>query len=122
MQSANQYLRVIKLLPINAFRTSDLFFSATKQKCEKWNIKLVENARSFTQRHPDATAMVYSSHHTFTQVLNSPSLYGFEPEDAAKGGGAIWIDHIHPTTAMHKVIAREMRAFLGNVPAFSTNE
>lgn len=78
----------------------------------------MENARSFTQAHPDATAMIYSSHHTFTQVLDNPGSYDFVPDDVAKMRGAIWIDNIHPTTAMHKIIAREIGAFLGNVPAF----
>lgn len=85
------------------------------QRCEKWNLKLSENARSFTQGHPDITAMIYSSHHTFSKVLDSPTSYGFETE-----GRGIWIDHIHPTTAMHKVIAENLRRFLGSV--HSTNE
>lgn len=88
----------------------------------EWNRKLIKSAHCFTQAHPGATAMVYSSHHTFTQVLNSPASYGFDAEQVIKEGGAIWVDNIHPTTAMHEIIAVEMSAFLGDTPAYVANE
>jgi phospholipase/lecithinase/hemolysin len=62
--------------------------------------------------------MIYSSYDTFTRVLRDPVSHGFAAEDATKEGGGIWYDHLHPTSAMHDVVARDIARFLGELPAF----
>lgn len=62
--------------------------------------------------------MVYSSYDTFIRVLDDPESHGFAPEDVGKKGGAIWHDNLHPTSAMHAIIAKDMALLLNNQPAF----
>ena len=62
--------------------------------------------------------MVYSSYDTFTRVLDDPELHGFTPEDVSKKGGAIWRDDLHPTSAMHAIIANDMAQLLNKQPAY----
>lgn len=46
--------------------------------------------------------------------MNSdPGAYGFSKGDLKKAGGAIWMDRLHPTSAMHKVVADDLDDFLG---------
>jgi hypothetical protein len=61
--------------------------------------------------------MIYSSYDTFTRVLCDPISHGFIFEDVTKEGG-IWYDHLHPTSAMHDIIAKDIAQFLGDQPAF----
>jgi len=84
----------------------------------EWNRKLAQSVRAFCDSHPeDITAMIYSSYDTFTRVLDEPTSYGFSSDDIDKEGGAIWHDHLHPTSAMHDLIARDIASFLGDQPA-----
>jgi hypothetical protein len=77
-----------------------------------WNSALEKNIEKFVASHPDVTAMVYSSYDTFSRVFNNPSQFGFQPSTAHRMGGPIWLDHLHPTSAMHAVIAGDIADFL----------
>jgi len=61
--------------------------------------------------------MIYSSYDTSTRVLDDPISHGFIFDDISKEGGGIWVDHLHPTSAMHEIIAKNMAHFLGDQPA-----
>lgn len=37
---------------------------------------------------------------------------GFETEDVEKSRGGMWCDAIHPSSAMHRVVAKGIRSFL----------
>jgi phospholipase/lecithinase/hemolysin len=56
--------------------------------------------------------MIYSSWDTFNALLDDPVAYGFPAEDVRKANGSIWVDHLHPTSAVHHFLARDMFAFL----------
>ncbi|KZP09944.1 carbohydrate esterase family 16 protein [Athelia psychrophila] len=82
-----------------------------------WNTLLAKNVHSFASSHQDVTALIFSSHATFTRVLNDPTAHGFQEEDVDKEAGSIWVDALHPTTKMHEVIASDISAFLESVPS-----
>jgi phospholipase/lecithinase/hemolysin len=78
-----------------------------------WNTKLAEHVSAFKKKHPDITIGIYDAHALFTKVLDNPEEYGFQ--DAYSYGGSdkyIWRDQLHPTSAMHKIIAADVAKFL----------
>jgi lysophospholipase L1-like esterase len=78
-----------------------------------WNTKLAEHVKTFKMKHPDITIGIYDAHALFTKVLDNPQEYGFQ--DAYSSGDSdkyIWKDQLHPTSAMHKVIAADVAKFL----------
>ncbi|KAI0628890.1 hypothetical protein C8Q77DRAFT_1067250 [Trametes polyzona] len=80
-----------------------------------WNSALRDQAAKFSAEHSDATVLIWSSHELFTQLLSNPELFGFDKEDASKEEGSIFEDGLHPTSAVHLVIARHLSDFLSNV-------
>jgi phospholipase/lecithinase/hemolysin len=62
--------------------------------------------------------MIYSSYDTFNRVLDDPESHGFTLPDIGKKGGAIWRDDLHPTSAMHDIIAKDIAQFLDDQPSF----
>jgi len=81
-----------------------------------WNAALRSSIASFASEHPDATALLFSSHATFTRVLDDPEGYGFHEKGAArKAGKGIWMDILHPTNKMHDIVAKDLATFLGTV-------
>lgn len=99
---------------------SSLFTAGPKpQKLQdavlEWNSALSEAAAKFAAEHTDATVLVWSSWRLFSDILTNPAAYGFPQEDAAKEEGAIFEDGLHPTSAVHRVIAQELLEFLSTV-------
>ncbi|KAI5888385.1 uncharacterized protein SCHCODRAFT_02636602 [Schizophyllum commune H4-8] len=82
-----------------------------------WNRALLARAKTFAQEHPGATVLVFSSARAIDNILDDPDIYGFPASDVRKANGAIWMDRLHPTSAVHDVLAREMAEFLGGVPS-----
>ena len=79
----------------------------------QWDLSALSNhVAKFTTAHPDATALIFSAYDTFSRVVASPAGYGFDEEEAHEAGGSIWFDHLHPTSAMHAIIAGEIADFL----------
>lgn len=82
-------------------------------KIVDWNTKLGEQVSAFKKKHQDITIAIYDAHALFTKVLDNPEEYGFQ--DAYSNGRSdkyIWMDYLHPTSAMHKVIAADVAKFL----------
>lgn len=79
-----------------------------------WNNTLSRSMDAFETAHADATLFEFSAYDTFTRILDSPESFGFnnKREDVSKAGGEIWVDMLHPTSAVHAVVAREMEEFL----------
>ena len=46
----------------------------------------------------------------FTRLLDDPSAFGFkkDPENDSETVAQLFCDHIHPTTAVHGIMAREI--------------
>jgi len=83
----------------------------------KWNETLSTAASAFAASHPpnEVSVLVFSAFDTFNRVLDDPVAYGFKEEDKRKKNGGIWFDHLHPTTKMHDVIAKEFAEFLDGI-------
>ncbi|OCH86236.1 hypothetical protein OBBRIDRAFT_797374 [Obba rivulosa] len=108
----------VDLPPLNrspAYRNKP-FETETPPAYVLWNTYLKDGIATFSSAHPGVTAMLFSSWDTFTRVLDNPIEYGFEPEVVGKRNGPLWADHLHPTSAMHDWIARDMVAFLTSQP------
>lgn len=82
---------------------------------DSWNESLRAHAREFAQAHLDSTILIFSSHATFSSVLDEPDAYGFLETDVRKKGGEIWIDRLHPTSKMHEWVARNLAQFLSEI-------
>ncbi|KAI0054146.1 carbohydrate esterase family 16 protein [Auriscalpium vulgare] len=86
--------------------------SKTKNTIHNWNAALVAGVESFLASHLDVTAMVWSSWDTFTRILDDPVSFGFPASDARQEFGSIWYDKLHPTSAVHRIIARDISEFI----------
>ncbi|KAJ7740135.1 hypothetical protein B0H16DRAFT_1676394 [Mycena metata] len=82
-----------------------------------WNVELQNASSNFANTHPDAMVLIYSAYDTFNAILDDPVAYGFAPEDAAKAGGPMWVDHLHPSSKVHGFVARDMMSFLSGIKA-----
>lgn len=80
----------------------------------EWNALLNEFTIVFRQRYANlVTALVYDTHALFTEVLNEPEKWGFKDNlSKCHDWECIWDDDLHPTFAMHKVVAKDLAAFL----------
>ena len=81
---------------------------------------MVEYATKLATRE-GATVMVWSSHQCFTRILDDPTKYGFGEKDVRKQGRKIWVDQLHPTSKMHRLIAEDMVALFNGVDAHGEN-
>jgi len=85
---------------------------ATLLKIEHWNNSLKLAIEAFCKEHPDANAFLWSSFSLFNRLIHYPKQFGFDPKQVRKSRGDFWEDHIHPTKAVHKEIAKDVVAFL----------
>ena len=83
---------------------------------KNWNENLHKGAEEFLQKHPDITLLLYSSYDIFEKIYEDPVKYNFNIKDRKVRRGAMWMDHIHPTSKMHAVIAKDMEDFLYKFP------
>ncbi|KIJ59860.1 carbohydrate esterase family 16 protein [Hydnomerulius pinastri MD-312] len=84
-----------------------------------WNTALRDAAQKFALAHDGASVMIFSSWDTFTRILDDAASYGFDAN--AKFGG-IWIDHLHPTTKVHDILAREISTCLNGAVKSGVSE
>ncbi|KZT28430.1 carbohydrate esterase family 16 protein [Neolentinus lepideus HHB14362 ss-1] len=86
--------------------------STGNNPCKNWNSSLRTQVQAFAAAHPDATIFIFSSHRTFSRILNDPISHGFSAIDTVTPYGEIWVDRLHPTTRMHDWIAKDFSFFL----------
>lgn len=61
------------------------------------------------KKKDDPVSVIYfSSHKVFSAIFEQPAQYGFPPQDVSKEDASIWTDHLHPTSAVHLVLANEL--------------
>lgn len=82
-----------------------------------WNECLLAHAQQFLSKNPDISVLMFSSYAVFDSVNTDPVKFGFEEADIKKRAGGIWMDHLHPTSRMHEVIATAVEEFLRQFPA-----
>ena len=68
-------------------------------------LKMVEEAQT--------KMTLFSSHEVISDILDNPERYGFSKEDVAKEGGEIWVDDLHLSSAVHRILAER---FLERIP------
>ncbi|KAJ7479174.1 SGNH hydrolase-type esterase domain-containing protein [Mycena latifolia] len=96
--------------PVGVNASSDI--SATYMN---WNASLRQSVAKFAAAHPGARILTFSAFDTFTRILDNPKQYGFPAKDVSAAGGAVWRDHLHPTSKVHRVLAQDLAAFLNSV-------
>lgn len=80
-----------------------------------WNTTLGEALDGFSKSHDDASIFLFSSFEVFENVLDKPKDFGIKEREVRKAGGAIWVDHLHPTSKMHDILASSLAGFLGQI-------
>ncbi|KAG8852532.1 hypothetical protein FRB96_008627 [Tulasnella sp. 330] len=80
----------------------------------QWNELLVQKLATFAETHTGSSTFLFDSHTLFTNILDSPASFGFsaDPDVGTIMDNEVWCDHIHPTTATHKIVAREIFKFM----------
>ena len=91
-------------------------------KYEDWNSALRRAIESFSDLHSDASVFLFSSYQLFDSFLRNPLEYNLKAEDVHKAGGEVWIDHLHPTSKVHDIIASNLANFLNNIDAMPGND
>ncbi|PPR03635.1 hypothetical protein CVT24_007751 [Panaeolus cyanescens] len=78
-------------------------------RVNSWNAALRDALHDFCSSHEDA---LFSANRVFNNLLDNPDKFGFaaEPEQSD-----IWVDHIHPTSKVHDVVARSIGEFLNGI-------
>ncbi len=79
---------------------------------------MADGLREFSSAHDDATTFLYSSYSIFSRVLDRPEDYGWNSAQTQCRAGKMWVDHLHPTTAMHKIVASDFVEFMGQQKPF----
>ncbi|KAG8911136.1 hypothetical protein FRC01_005909, partial [Tulasnella sp. 417] len=84
-----------------------------EKRCRIWNETLSNQARNeFAKAHPDASIFIFDAWNIFEQMLTDPVKYGFS-EKAGRGfDQEMYWDAIHPTTEVHRIIAKTVADFL----------
>lgn len=86
------------------------------QPFTNWNQELATAATAFARAHPDATVLVFSAWATFSRILDDPLTNGFPLNARRAMGGPIWFDHLHPSSRVAKIVARDIAGFLTSIP------
>ncbi|KAG8743607.1 hypothetical protein FRC10_011670 [Ceratobasidium sp. 414] len=83
--------------------------------CSMWNQLLQDQIEKFSEGHPDVRCFQFSSHRCLNDILDNPVKHGFAETDVTEYGGGIWVDNIHLTSAVHKIIAEDVLQFLKTI-------
>ncbi|KZT35686.1 hypothetical protein SISSUDRAFT_1121437 [Sistotremastrum suecicum HHB10207 ss-3] len=103
---------LIDIPPMNRTPAATARRSSSGTIYQKFNAALRTAGNDFVVNHQRSTVLLFSSFDLFNQVLDEPEGFDFEKTDVARAGGGIWVDRIHPTTGMHKVVADALCQFL----------
>ncbi|KAL4957082.1 hypothetical protein BDW69DRAFT_52370 [Aspergillus filifer] len=80
----------------------------------EYNQQLQVAVDEWSEKHPESTVSIYDAWSFFTEILDHPKSYGFQ-DSTSMGNGKkhIWWDDLHPTSALHRLLARDVAGFLG---------
>lgn len=93
------------------------FYSPTYEehhvKIKAWNKTLWELSEKIEVNDPYTSVFVFPTWNLFSDILDNPERCGFLNEDVNRGyGGRMWMDGLHPTSAVHKIIADQVVGLL----------
>jgi phospholipase/lecithinase/hemolysin len=88
--------------------------TTVRSQIADWNDGLVEMATELRENHSDVRVVVYDVAKLFAEVLDNPAKYGFKDGVSCNmfADDYVWFDSLHPTSAMHNVIAADLAQFL----------
>ena len=58
------------------------------------------------------SVFIFSYWNLFNEILDEPLAHGFDEGDPTKAEGGIWLDKLHPTTEVHRILAKSVMDFL----------
>lgn len=67
------------------------------------------------QINEGVSVLLFSSYESMSAILDDPVGHGFPEADVKKINGSIWIDHMHPTSRVHDLLARDLSRFLSKI-------
>ena len=89
-----------------------------RMRIKTWNSTLIEYSQKFSEKHDDVQVRIYDVAAVLTRVLDDPEKYGFKDSTSkfmlsdAEEESCIWYDDLHPTSAIHKILAADLAKFL----------
>ena len=90
-----------------------------KETCETWNDHLSSYSNTFAAETSQATILLFSAHAVLTEVLDDFVEFNFNESDVEEAGGAIWLDELHLTSAVHFLMAERLHRALESHPALN---
>jgi hypothetical protein len=63
--------------------------------------------------------LLFSANTVLAEVLDDLVEFNFNEDNVEEAGGAIWLDELHLTSAVHSIIAELFQRALGSHPAQS---
>jgi len=107
----------IDIPPMNRAPAVQLARASIDTLYTSWNTQLSSRIAQFVKNHPEeVSAFRFFAFDTFNQMLDNLEMYGFDPKDVRKPAGSVWVDHLHPTSAVHKVVGEQVASFLDGIP------
>lgn len=79
-----------------------------------WNAYLKTAVKEFLEQHSETTGVIYDVASVFTSVLDDPAKFGFKDSTDHGDENCVWTDMLHPTSKMHRIIAKEFIKVLEN--------
>ncbi|KAL5336901.1 GDSL lipase/esterase [Aspergillus crustosus] len=76
-----------------------------------YNELLLDAVDDWRDANGESTMRIYDAWTFTSRVLDSPKDYGFL-DGTCLGEGCIWFDHLHPRSAFHTLLARDIARFL----------
>ncbi|WWC95230.1 hypothetical protein V866_002088 [Kwoniella sp. B9012] len=104
-------LVLIDVPPRRPSMSSAPFMETISSRISQWNDLLPSRVQHWISK-PNTTSKIFSAHDVFTEIFDDPTKYGFKHEDPDGSTGGIWVDGLHPTSQVHKVLADELEKFL----------
>ncbi|OCF61640.1 hypothetical protein L486_01297 [Kwoniella mangroviensis CBS 10435] len=104
-------LVLIDVPPRRPSMSSASFMETISSRISQWNDLLPSRVQHWLSK-PNTTSKIFSAHDVFTEIFDDPTKYRFKHEDPDKSSGGIWVDGLHPTSQVHKVLADELEKFL----------
>ncbi|KAI0371723.1 hypothetical protein BV20DRAFT_159228 [Pilatotrama ljubarskyi] len=95
----------IDVPPMGRFPGALSMSHTLQERANAWNILLHSEAKKFAEETSSATVLVFSSHAVFTDLLDDPERYGFTQDDVAAEDGEVWVDELHASSLVHKIVA-----------------
>jgi len=96
------------------FRSTKELRGLIEARIGTWNRTLKEGVELYTESHSEQVHIkLFSMQDLFTRLLDDPSAFGFKNKSSEfETVSQFFCDHIHPTTAVHEIMAKELFGLL----------